>query len=234
MLALPEVRALSANRCLLIARYDISGYQDAYFPHFAQAFPLFLANAVPKRRAEYLAGRVLAAQTMSCLEVDPAPVGRGPKGEPLWPAGLCGSISHSHGTVGVWLGRGGIDLGLDIEVLADVRAVRAIRQTVLTPGDLAAIGAEPDAKTCTAVFSAKEALYKALYPRVRRFFGFDHAEVADIWAGGLTLRLTKSLSPAHDAGSVFDIQQDWESDTVISFCQVDPHARSAPNRPAPF
>ncbi|MGY3438463.1 MULTISPECIES: 4'-phosphopantetheinyl transferase family protein [unclassified Marinovum] len=232
LLAPPDVRSLSDTRCLLIARYDIAGYQDAAFAQFGQDFPAFLSNAVPKRRAEYLAGRVLAAQAMSCLGVDPVPVGRGSKGEPLWPAGLQGSISHSHGTVGVWLGKGGADLGLDIEALVDSRAARAIRQTVLTPGDLAVLGSEPDAKTCTAAFSAKEALYKALYPRVGRYFGFDHADVVEIRAGGLTLKLTKSLRPAHRAGRVFDIQQDWHSDTVISFCQVDTHARSAPNRPA--
>lgn len=184
--------------------------------------PGFLARAVAKRRAEYLAGRVLARQALECLGGPGGAVGRGARGEPLWPTGVQGSLSHSHGTVGAWLGTDGALLGLDIEALADARAARAIRQSVLTSDDLACIGPDPDATICTAVFSAKEALYKALYPRVRQFFGFDHAFVAATGPGGVTLRLAKPLANGIPAGLTIDIAQQWQAGRVISRCEFAP------------
>lgn len=184
--------------------------------------PSFLDRAVLKRRAEFLAGRMLAAQALARIGQGGQAIGRGNRGEPLWPAGVQGSLSHSHGTVGAWVGVDGAGLGLDIELLADDRAARAIRHSVLTDADRAHLGADPDAALCTAVFSAKEALYKALYPRVQRFFGFDHAEVVATGPAGLTLRLAKPLPGAGPAGLEIDIDQQWKAGRVISRCEIAP------------
>lgn len=216
----PELRSQSDTRVLMLAQYDLDQYHDNHFAHYGLTRPGFLDRAVPKRRAEFLAGRVLAGCALALFGVKNGAVGRGAQGNPLWPLGFRGSISHSHGTVGVWLGRAQIDLGLDIEAYADPRATRAIRQSVLTKGDLAVLGAEPDSATCTAVFSAKEALFKALFPRVGRVFGFDHAEVITQHAEGLTLRLTKPLPPDLVVGQTFDIGVQCDDTKVISRCEI--------------
>ncbi|WP_248944496.1 4'-phosphopantetheinyl transferase family protein [Serratia silvae] len=56
------------------------------------------------------------------------------------------------------------------------------------------------------VFSAKESLYKALWPIVRRFFDFSAAEVCalDSKEGGFALRLTEDLSASWPSGSVIN------------------------------
>jgi len=215
----PELWPQGAGRCLLFAQYDIARYRDSDYAGAGLAPPDFLSRAVPKRRAEFLAGRALAGQALARLGATGA-VGRDSHGAPVWPRGMQGSISHSHGMVGVWLGQGATTFGLDLEALADPRAVRAICHSVLTPGDRVHLGATPDAAGATAVFSAKEALYKALFPRVGRFFGFDHAEIAEIRPDGLALRLTKPLSTGWPAGCVFEIAQHWRAGTVISQCEI--------------
>ncbi|WP_323763810.1 4'-phosphopantetheinyl transferase family protein [Marinovum sp.] len=216
----PEVTQ-RAGRCLILARYDLSLYRDGDFAACGLALPDFLSRAVPKRRAEFLAGRLLAREALARFGRAGA-IGRDAHGAPVWPEGVQGSISHSHGTVGVWLGQGAATLGLDLEALADPRATRAICHTVLTGGDRALIGDSPDAALATAVFSAKEALYKALFPRIGRFFGFDHAEIVEIRADGLALRLAKPLSTDWPAGRGFSIAQHWRAGTVISQCEIAP------------
>ena len=179
-----------------------------------------IASRLAARKAMgNMVGRALAGQALARLGATGA-VGRDSHGAPVWPRGMQGSISHSHGMVGVWLGQGATTFGLDLEALADPRAVRAICHSVLTPGDRVHLGATPDAAGATAVFSAKEALYKALFPRVGRFFGFDHAEIAEIRPDGLALRLTKPLSTGWPAGCVFEIAQHWRAGTVISQCEI--------------
>ncbi|WP_417523379.1 4'-phosphopantetheinyl transferase family protein [Marinovum sp.] len=211
--------AQPAGRCLLFARYDISLYKDSDYPEAGLELPEFLSRAVAKRRGEFLAGRALAQAALSRLGAQGG-VGRDDKGAPLWPEGVQGSISHSHGCVGVWLGQGTTTLGLDIEALADPRATRAICHSVLTPGDTALTGQTPEPAVATAVFSAKEALYKALFPRVGRFFGFDHAETVEIRPDGLVLRLTKPLSTDWPAGRDFAIAQHWRAGKIISQCEI--------------
>lgn len=218
-LAPPEALAADRGGVLLLARYDIAQYRDSDFAAAGLVLPEFLARAVPKRRPSSSPGGLLAQRALQRLGRSGA-VGRDDRGAPLWPPGVQGSISHSHGCAGVWLAPGPATLGLDLEALADPRAQRAICHTVLTEADRAVLGAAPDPAAATAAFSAKEALYKALYPRVRRFFGFDHAEIVEIHPGGLVLRLTKPLSRDWPAGRVFDIAQHWRAGMIISQCEI--------------
>ena len=50
---------------------------------------------VPHRIIEFSVGRSAARQTMQALGFPASEVLQGEGGEPIWPAGLCGSISHS-------------------------------------------------------------------------------------------------------------------------------------------
>jgi 4'-phosphopantetheinyl transferase EntD len=47
------------------------------------------------------------------------------------------------------------------------------------------------------VFSAKESLYKCLYPQVQRYFGFEAARVCavDLARGTFVVRLEKDVHP---------------------------------------
>ncbi|WP_369087004.1 4'-phosphopantetheinyl transferase family protein [Vibrio fluvialis] len=54
----------------------------------------------------------------------------------------------------------------------------------------------------TLVFSAKESLFKALYPKVRVFFGFESAQIISIdeSTGRFTISLTHNLSSKYFKG----------------------------------
>ncbi|PZS40918.1 MAG: 4'-phosphopantetheinyl transferase, partial [Pseudonocardiales bacterium] len=56
-----------------------------------------ITRAVDKRRREFRTVRHCARQALRQLGLPPAPVLRGERGEPKWPAGVVGSMTHCAG-----------------------------------------------------------------------------------------------------------------------------------------
>ena len=119
----------------------------------------------------------------------------------MWPADVVGAISHSGGRAVALVGRASdhAGLGIDLETIAPHDGIAAL---VLGPDEMARLGAVPDALTLTLAFSAKESLFKALYPRVRWIFGFDAAALLSIGDGTGQMCLRQALGP-WAAGAVF-------------------------------
>ncbi|MET7350958.1 4'-phosphopantetheinyl transferase family protein [Streptomyces mirabilis] len=65
-------------------------------PLFAQEMPL-VERVVDRRRHEFATTRACARKAMSKLGFTPSPILRGSHGEPLWPTGLVGSLTHCEG-----------------------------------------------------------------------------------------------------------------------------------------
>lgn len=202
------------GQVLMHARYRPEMFSTHLFEYTGTGVPDFLSRAVPKRQADYLSGRLLAAEALQKLGIAPAPIGRGAYGEPLWPNGVRGSITHSHGAVAVWLTTQDWHPGLDIEFVPGASALDAIRAVVLTEAEREM---KLDNQALTAVFSAKEAFFKGLFPMVGSCFGFAAAEMLDCpTAHSLRLRLTRDLTDDLTAGRHFDISLDWVDDRIMS------------------
>src|ERR1700761_866695 len=56
-----------------------------------------IARAVAKRRREFTTGRACARVALARLGLPPAAIPRGERGDPQWPAGVVGSITHCAG-----------------------------------------------------------------------------------------------------------------------------------------
>jgi 4'-phosphopantetheinyl transferase EntD len=142
-----------------------------------------LGRAVDKRRREFTTGRACARQALARLGVPTTAVGSGPHGEPLWPSGVVGSITHCEGyrACAVASARAVLTLGIDAErdarlsdgVWAQVAhgGERDLRAATTSPGRA---GPHLDA----VLFCAKEAVYKAWFPLARRWLGFDDVELS--------------------------------------------------------
>lgn len=185
--------------------------------------PEALLTAGEKRRAEFLAGRLLARAALASLGLPPAGIGIGAGGAPLWPAGITGSISHSAGRC-ICLVRNdaAILLGADTERHATGRALTAILRLVLTDADRAMNAALGLPGFPALVFSAKETLYKLLHPVVQRHFGFPCAEAAEPPQDGtLVLRLTRDLHPSLPAGAAFPIRYTTDATHVTTWAVAD-------------
>jgi 4'-phosphopantetheinyl transferase EntD len=132
-----------------------------------------VSRAVPKRRHEYATARWLAHSALRALERPVNDLLNGPRREPLWPAGVVGSIAHSdrHAVVLVSRDPQLVAAGIDLEQSGRLSAQLVPR--IFTARERAALGdVDP-----TLLFSAKEAVYKLLFPIVRDYVGFHDVEV---------------------------------------------------------
>ena len=189
------------------------------------AVPPSLARSVPKRRAEFAAGRHCAREALRALGVDSAddPIDIGPHREPLWPKGITGSITHCAGYACAAVARESdiLAIGIDSERVVHPSAMTSIEHHIASPAEVERISTQwsgGDDVLRTLVFSAKECLFKCLFPRVRRYWGFLDVEMMDVREGSFEIRLLTTLHPTLPSGrSVTGIHRvvDGRVDTAL-------------------
>jgi 4'-phosphopantetheinyl transferase EntD len=148
----------------------------------ADLFPAeeaLLARAVPKRRREFTAGRVCARRAMARLGVAPAPLLAGPNREPLWPAGLVGSITHCEGYRAAVVARTGDLLSIGIDAEPNGPTPDGVLERIALPAEIswvrAAARVEPEVHWDRLLFCAKESVYKTWFPLAGSWLGFEDA-----------------------------------------------------------
>ena len=72
---------------------DIGNDSKGLWP--AEAY--HIRDAVPSRQREFTTGRVCARRALAQLGITPVALPVGPYGQPLWPIGVTGSITHCSG-----------------------------------------------------------------------------------------------------------------------------------------
>jgi 4'-phosphopantetheinyl transferase EntD len=139
-----------------------------------------VARAVPARRREFVTARRCAREALGRLGFPPAPIGTGPRREPLWPDGVAGAITHCTGyraaAVTTMLASVGIDAEPSGPLPPDVAEQVAAVGELDMLAELA--GADPSIPWDRLLFSAKESVYKAWYPLTGRWLGFEDAVLA--------------------------------------------------------
>ena len=156
-----------------------------------------VARAVVGRQAEFATGRVLARGLLEALGGARAPLLRDEDRVPLWPDGVVGSIAHTTGRCLVAVGASREVRGVGVDIEPDEPVQAGIERRVCVPRELEALSriADPDlrGRRCRLIFSAKESVYKAFFPRVREFWGFHEVELeGDFEAGFFEAKLPAS------------------------------------------
>lgn len=134
-----------------------------------------------KRRRDFNVGRAAARRALEKVGFPVVtPVLRGEHREPLWPVGIVGSISHSSG-VGVAAVAWQEDVaavGIDIQLIEE-RYTDELIARFADPDEFDWVRSDPARRTERAVklFSAKESVFKALYPLRKVWFAFDVAHL---------------------------------------------------------
>ena len=152
-----------------------------------------VARAVEKRRLAFGTARLCARRALAEIGVPRTPILTGGKGEPLWPEGVVGSITHCNGyraSVVAWA-RDVTSVGIDAE--EDGRASDTVLRAIALPEErewMRAAAPDGEAKWGTLLFSAKEAVYKTWFPLARRWLGYEDAHISiDPDAGTFEARL---------------------------------------------
>jgi 4'-phosphopantetheinyl transferase EntD len=157
-----------------------------------------MGQAVEKRRREFVTARACARRALAQLGLPPAPIATGERGQPLWPDGVVGSITHCTGYRACALARAkGADgiaaVGIDAE--PNEPLPDGVLQTIASRRErdlLAELArADPTVHWDRLLFSAKEAVYKVWFPIAECWLGFEDAELAiDPVAGTFHARLS--------------------------------------------
>jgi enterobactin synthetase component D len=181
-----------------------------------------------KRKREFLSGRVAGMRALKRMNIEVNAILRLEDGRPLWPAGSCGSLSHSDTYACAVVARTEdyLSLGVDLEPTTSMSQLLQIRSQFLTPEEERALAPEQ----ALIAFSAKEALYKTIYPLAQTYFGFHAARVTELNENGVTLDLLKEVGE-FPRGSRFQVLYKYQSGHVICLCFLRRY-RDAPTTPA--
>jgi 4'-phosphopantetheinyl transferase EntD len=142
-----------------------------------------IARAVPTRREQYGATRLLARQLFARLGLPPQAVVNRADRSPIWPSGYLGTITHTQAWCGVALAKETCVAGVGIDAESDVPLETGVARRVLSAREweaMVASGHEPE-KIAALWFSAKESVYKCVHPQVQRFIGFSEVELCVDW-----------------------------------------------------
>jgi 4'-phosphopantetheinyl transferase EntD len=143
----------------------------------AEEEPL-IARSVAKRRNEFITVRYCARIALGELGFPAVPILKGEKGEPCWPDGVVGSLTHCAGFRGAVVGRKGAvrSVGVDAEphgVLPD-----GVLDAISLPAERTELAGLPAGVHWDRIlFCAKEATYKAWFPLTKRWLGFEDAHI---------------------------------------------------------
>jgi len=162
--------------------FDQELYQEQTPAQLNLNLPHNLNSAVPKRKAEFIAGRYCARQALEKLNANSlGNVDIGENRSPIWPLGFVGSITHTHGYASAMVAIQSKvrSVGLDSEQWISEKTASNVTKQILTEDEIFTDYQDLFASHrhyLTLVFSAKESIFKCLYPMVKQFFGF-HAAV---------------------------------------------------------
>lgn len=164
-----------------------------------------IARSVPKRRNEFITVRHLAREALGELGVGPVPILKGEKGEPCWPDGIVGSLTHCEGFRGAVVARGSEVRSVGIDAEPHGVLPKGVLGAIALPDErteLTALG--PNLHWDRILFCAKEATYKAWFPLTHRWLGFEDAHIT------------------------FTLDGSGSSGTFLSRILIDPTAESGP------
>ena len=164
-----------------------------------------IARSVAKRRNEFITVRYCARQALVDLGMQPVPILKGDKGEPCWPDGIVGSLTHCEGFRGAAVGRRDEVRSVGIDAEPHDVLPNGVLDAISLPVERHELQAMPNGVHWDRVlFCAKEATYKAWFPLTHRWLGFDDAHI------------------------VFDVDASGQAGTFTSEILIDPAAESGP------
>lgn len=186
------------------------------------------------RKIEFRLGRIAARVALEGLGVTwPSPILRGKNREPLWPSGVVGSITHARlsdqdigqaETIAIaicaWK-REVRGLGIDLQQIHHTPALDISRK-IAVGNELNWIGSGLESgKKMLILFSAKESVYKTLYPLTKQWLGFHDVELE--WSDRehrFRGKLLKDLGNGFTLGYSFTVGVRNQDQCILTYMSV--------------
>ncbi len=204
MISMPAIEL--AGLTIQVCQFDPQQFDEDQQRYLAPPDYHSLHKAVVKRQAEFVAGRKLAQQALKQIgQGYDRPIAIGTHREPLWPAGITGSIAHCDGwAVCTVLKAEHLSLGIDIEHRLAHHTATEVQAMIGTAQEWALLAQKFDlASAVTLLFSAKESLFKALFPQVQIYLDFSDAQLSSLEPNKMSFTLTRIPNAAQQSCEVY-------------------------------
>jgi 4'-phosphopantetheinyl transferase EntD len=155
-----------------------------------------VTNAVDTRKSQFASGRAAVRSCSTRLGFTNLTVPVGRNREPIWPAGMAGSISHTSQWAVAWVADQYRYEGLGVDLEDAAKLPENAWALILSDEESSLVDASADTQlAATVLFSTKESIYKAIYPTVQRFVDFREVSlVFEEESGRLSPQLLGKLS----------------------------------------
>jgi 4'-phosphopantetheinyl transferase EntD len=182
-----DIEALAVPGLLIGHRVISAGDENALLVEEAAS----IASPVIAVRRASGAARIVARALSAQLGYARVAVPKGEAGEPIWPAGISGSMAHDDRIAVAAVGRQRDIRAVGIDVEPAVPLPREMLELIATPLELRGISDDP--LRGKLLFAAKEAVYKAVYPLERVFLEFRDIEI-DLVSRTATTRTGRAVA----------------------------------------
>ncbi len=183
-----------------------------------------IAGANLKRQKEYATGRWCARRALAKLGLSPQPVLPGPGGEPVWPSGVRGSISHTAGAycaVAVFSDKYHA-IGIDIEN-RHKRISPGAREIIMNEDERAWLHQtnNKSREYEKMIFCAKESAGKLFYPIIKKKISFEAVSVLPpLREGGFAFLLNENLGCDFRKGSQYSGCYFTNEEWIFTVCAL--------------
>lgn len=230
-----EVNTLMKGEANLVElTYFLDKFDDALFDKYSVFFPSTIKRSARKRRADFFAGRLAAKIAFFALHDVPLAsqyfLSVGEHGEPLWPKDSRGSISHTDRKAVCLLTRDREKtfVGIDVENLMDKNTANEVGMIIQERSEMEILLARKLSFefATTLLFSAKESLFKAIFPYVGKYLDFAQSQLVDIdfLSRKLTLHLCNKIAKDHQIPNSYILKfeiNDSSVQTMTHFYEKD-------------
>lgn len=216
-----EWRRAQPNPDVAVAAGEATA-SDAASPEAVKYRNMLAETVSARRKTTFALGRIAARQAAAGVGHDLGDLPVGDSGAPTWPAGLVGSIAHTdlHGIALVGRTTSVGAVGVDIERLAPRGDIERL---VAFDAELDWVAAGDADRRTLELFSAKEAIFKAVYPTVGVRFGFDAVRLeADVPGPDFVGRFVTPVASGHDIAAAIDVWTRWAHDVVVAWVVLAP------------
>lgn len=174
----------------------------------APSQPLFdseracLKGAYARRWREFAAGRSCARRALAQLGQPPVAIPARDDRTPLWPSGYTGCISHSQDKcVAAVAAKTGAVAAVGVDIERSDAVSLDLAKEILDPQEELWLSLQPrsvQATMLTALFSAKECIFKCQFSISQRMFGFEALTVTlALEEGWFVGRFNDNIMPFH-------------------------------------
>ncbi|PCJ16735.1 MAG: hypothetical protein COB02_15295 [Candidatus Cloacimonadota bacterium] len=193
--------------------YKSDSYDYQYFLNLNLHLPDKSDSWASKRKRDYLVGRFCAREAfkqVSVFDTSHFQLIKNEDGTSNWPTGFCGSITHTKDYACAVIAQSNkiLSIGIDCEYKIKDKTFQRVKKSIASDSEINIVNkfTQDEQLALTLIFSAKESVYKAVFPLVKTFFYFEAFQIDTINQNYIEGFLTKDLNQNFSMGKKVKIQ----------------------------